>query len=255
MKKNNFTFALLLPCLLFSAFLSAQKEGKFTLIVYTPDAFVKMDTQPTEKMSQQLKTYSLTEGIHQFQIWALGCELTKDTVSITANGSSQRAFNLKRTAAFVQYRKEMGNTALEKAMDVGSKIFIIGGNLGLTWFVTLQGRSKVNDQLALMKANKSYYENSYSLAELPKLKADFETSKTDYQNSVKYYNTKLLVGIPLTLLAYYGSYRLFKKMNKNKKKTPDFKDQNPLSNREYQLNPIYDMSATGNVGLNLNIKF
>ena len=256
MNHLNLKSYALCVCLLTVSTLLAQKEGKFNLIVTTPDAYVKMDTQTLAQMpAERTKMYVFTEGVYRFQIWASGHELTTDSVIIKADSTLRRSFNLKRTAAYVQHRRELSSFTTDKAFLTVSKVLIIGGNIGLTWFVASQGRSASADKLNLLKASQLRYENSFSLSNLPSLKAEFDASKTDYQNSIKYYNTKLMIGIPLTLAAYYASYRLFKKTNKSVKIKPAFKDQNPLSNMEYRLNPTYDMAATGSFGLNLNIKF
>jgi ACT domain-containing protein len=256
MKKSNLKPCLLCISLLFAANLLAQKEGKFILTVYTPDAYVKIDSLPMEKMAiDRQQMYTLTEGVHQLQIWSSGHDLYKDTVHIVASGLKQRRVNLTRTAEFVKFRDQNGNSALQKAMNVGSKIFLIGANIGLTWLVIYEGKERPNEKLALMKESKFYYENSYSIDALPDLKNEFYFYQSEYSNSIKYYNIKLIVGIPLTLAAYYGTYRVFRKINKNRKKRPVFNDQNPLSKTQYELNPVFDLTSTGSFGLNLNIKF
>ena len=256
MKKLKISCCVLLIGLLSVSVLSAQKEGKFVLIVLTPDAYIKLDSQKMEKIPiERRKTLLLTEGVHTFQIWAAGHELTKDTVYIIANDTSQRVYNLKRTEAFVKYRNELGNSALDNALLVGGKIGIVAANIGVTWFVAVQGRAASNKKLDLLKLNQHNFESSGSLANLPTLKSDFDASKKDYENSVKSYNTKLMIGIPLTLAAYYGSYRLIKRMNKTKQTQADFKDKNPLSKVEYRIDPIYESAFKGSLGMNLNIKF
>jgi hypothetical protein len=51
MKKSNLKPCLLCISLLFATNLLAQKEGKFILTIYTPDAYVKIDSLPMEKMA------------------------------------------------------------------------------------------------------------------------------------------------------------------------------------------------------------
>jgi hypothetical protein len=256
MNHLNLKSYALCVCLLNVSALLAQKEGTFNLIVITPNAYIKMDTQTLAQMpAERTKNYVLTEGVHHFQIWASGHELTTDSVIIKADSTIRRSFNLKRTAAYVKYRRDLSSFTTDKAFQKISKILIIGGDIGLTWLVAVQGRSASSEKLDVLKASQARYENSLSLNALPSLKSEFEYAKTDYQNSIKYYNTKLAIGIPLTLAAYYATYRLFKKTNKSERVRPEFKDQNPLSHVEYRLNPTYDMAATGSFGLNLNIKF
>lgn len=85
MTKLNLKHCVLLMCLFSLSILSAQKEGTFVLVIVTPEAYIKIDAQTTDKMPVgKSKTYVLTEGVHSFQVWSSGYELLKDTVQITA---------------------------------------------------------------------------------------------------------------------------------------------------------------------------
>jgi hypothetical protein len=234
----------------------AQKQGKFALAVPVPDAFVKMDDAPAEKLGDAIiKTFTLTEGVHRYQIWAAGFQLLSDTVTIVADRTTRRTVNLKQTEAFVKYREQMARYAVDRGMAAGSTVFLLAANVGLTWFVGWQGRGQAGENLEALKKQKRLYEQSGSIASLSIARQDFNEAETKYHKSVDYYNRKLAIGVPLTLASYYATYRVIKKLRKKATKKPEFHDKNPLSNVDFQVSPSYGIVPTGGFGLNLNVKF
>ena len=243
--------------LVFSFFLSpiliAQKEGKLLLFVNAEDAYVKIDSNAAFKMTATTLLLPITEGVHKVQVWATTRQLFDKTIQIKADSTTRLTVNLPTAAAYKAFRETTSQNALGQSMTIAGKVFLVAANVGLTWFVTLQGRSTPEKYNTEAKTYLTQYNFATTEIYARIYREDFTEAKGNYQKAIKYYNTKLIIGVPVALCSYYLTYRVFKQINKNKPEIPVYKDKNPLTQWQAEITPTYDW-ATIDPSYNLSFK-
>lgn len=229
----------------------AQKKGTLRVYSSQPQTTVRIDSSVIQMGNSISYTTQLPEGTYTIKMWASQCAMITKVVTIKADSVETLRTAFTTSPEYQAHIEANKQYSTAKNRIAAFKTGLILGNLGLTYLTTYFGRTKTKDnELALQDLNRRYTISPTDVF----LERDYYKAKDNYESSVKFYNIKLIVGIPITLASYYFSYKRWKKLSQSAPTKPIFKETNPIARAEWQLTPNCDVWSN-NIGLNFNLKF
>jgi PEGA domain. len=238
---------------------NAQDLEKLYITVNPPGSIMSINGS-TISLNKDNQPYSLElkKGTYPIELWAPGYELVKDTIVIketTINKYTNKYAKLLtvKTPEFENFEKldHIYNKKVKGKRN--KKIGLITLNALLTYYVLDGDRFRINKFET--RANNAY--NEYiSAVDQSNLEEEFNkynVAQKKHNDIVDFAKTKLIVGIPVLIGTYIGTWITIKKINKKPLPVkPVFNPKNPFVGSTLKLGAE---SYGGNYKVGLKITF
>lgn len=165
-------------------FMSAQNTGTLRLIVDPGNDFSFV---VDKKFRMQQREIKLTEGLHDFTIWAPTRRMKDTAVFVIANRTSDLVVRLPYSPEYSEYRHAFGDYMNKRTMRAASPVVLLAG---LIWAGASVGPyNSAHDQLEADQAN---YDsnvdpgliNKLKDVEIPAHKKEFRTARNSLYGGV-----------------------------------------------------------------------
>jgi len=262
--KNSFSLLQKAGQVVFFFFLiiisiNAQEVEKvyITLSPATTMMSVNGDTISIEKNNQSY-VLELEKGIYPVELWAQGYELVRDTLVVkeTINNKYANKYAkalMIKTPEFEAFEKLNISYGREIKVKERKKVALIAINTLLTYYVIAGGRFRIKKYE--IRANDAYgrYISSITESRLEEEFNIYKQAEKKHNKTVKYYKNKLIVGVPLLIGAYIGTWIQIKKINRKPlSEKPIFNPKNSFLGSDIKLGVE---SLGGNYKVGLRITF
>lgn len=203
--------------------LNAQTKNKVYIQVSPLNSIIKLNNELINIADKGIPfTLELEKGEHIIEIWAPDYEKIKDTIIVGDRKTSKYFKKLsKRTEKYDLYRKELKEYRAVKAKKIVSNIVVPSAILGVFWYSL--GLEKSKELSPLKEKTELYREmfsNSISQESINNNRFWFETFRKEYNKKRKELYLRRSIGIPLSIVGSYFSFRFLKKVNNMKKEKP-----------------------------------
>lgn len=250
---------LLLLILVITMSVNAQDVEKLYITV-SPYATIMKINGDTIALKKENQPYvlELEKGTYPVELWAPGYEIIRDTLTIKETASNKYANKYAKrltvkTPEFkafeelnIIYNKEVKSKKRKKGA-------LIAVNALLTYYIVDGDRFRIKKQ---EKIANDAYKNYLISTRLSDLEEEFErygNAQKKHNDIVKFAKTKLIVGVPVLLGAYIGTWFQIKKINKKPLPVkPVFSPKNPFVGSTIKLGAE---SYGGNYKVGLKITF
>ncbi len=234
---------------------NAQNIEELYITVQPYTALMKINNKVISLTKEdQPKIINLPHGTYPIEVWAPGFETYIDTIKIRGDfvNKYSRLLTVK-TEKFKEFENQTVLFKKAKKSRKRKKIGLIALNALLTYYVVDGERFRINNlrnktDIALLE-----YNAAITTADLDMKFDNYTIAQENHNDAVKFGKTKLLVGIPVLIGAYIGTWFQFKKINKKSiQEEPIFQPEAPFT----KLNLKLGIDAfEGGYGLGLTLTF
>ena len=202
---------------------NSQSKGQFKIITNPTKAIIRADTM----LLKSNVTYSLDTGLVQLRMWYPKRRYYEKNVRIVEDSSIVMYKTLTFEEDYINYRNDLKRYKLKRfaLRYIPVPLFAIASITGFNNIKSLKEDVDYNYQTAL-KAEKDYY-NSYFPDDIQENRNIFETSKSNYDTSLKKLNRTKLTTYGTVAAGAVISWYLIRVSNRMKE--PQYKEKNLLS--------------------------
>ncbi len=236
---------------LFSFCLSAQDAEKTDFYIYPHDAYLKID-DTVYHVKKYPTSIDLTPGSHAFEVWAQSYKILKDTVVVKSGKKTlYRKRLISRNDNFQQYKSEIKAYNASRSKALVAKVVLPALNATALW-IAIDGGSiqKLNTLKDRAELHRRDFISAINDQDIATARRNFDSARDEYNKKRKQLILKRSIGIPLVAVTSYLSYKLIKKVERNriKEKPVLKKENNPFVLHSLDLTSEYNDIA-------LQIKF